>query len=101
MLSRKGMAEALCAMDILVSKLDGGTRLEDWERETGFGGPSETQRPTDAQIALYEGWLIAKGKGAEEAFRDAVSTFVFLLCREAFGRIEALDELVCAEDVFL
>lgn len=101
MLSRKGMAEALHAMDILASKLDGGTRLEDWERETGFGGPSETQRPTDAQTALYEGWLIAKGKGAGDAFRDAVSTFVFLLCREAFGRVGALDELVCAEDVFL
>lgn len=101
MLSRKGMAEAMYAMDILAAKLDGGTRLVDWEKETGFGGPSEAQRPTDAQIAFYEGWLIAKGKGAEEAFRDAVSTFVFLLCREAFGRIEALDELVCAEDVFL
>lgn len=106
MLSRKGMAEALYAMDILAAKLDGGTRLEDWEKETGLGGPSECARPTDAQIALYEGWLIAKGhgwkKGAEdEAFRDAVSAFVFLLCREAFGRVEALDELVCAEDVFL
>lgn len=100
MLSRKGMAEAMYAMDILAAKLDAGNRLEDWEKETGFGGPSETQRPTDVQIAFYEGWLIAKGKGAEEAFRNAVSTFVFLLCREAFGRIEALDELVCAEDVF-
>ena len=101
MLSRKGMAEAMYAMDILAAKLDAGNRLEDWERETGFGGPSETQRPTDAQIALYEGWLVAKGEGAADAFRDAVSTFVFLLCREAFGRVEALDELVCAEDVFL
>lgn len=100
MLSRKGMAEAMYAMDILAAKLDAGNRLEDWEKETGLGGPSECARPTDSQIALYEGWLIAKGKGAEDAFRDAVSTFVFLLCREAFGRIEALDELVCAEDVF-
>lgn len=101
MLSRKGMAEAMYAMDILAAKLDAGNRLEDWEKETGLGGPSECARPTDAQIALYEGWLMAKGGGAEEAFRDAVSTFVFLLCREAFGRVEALDELVCAEDVFL
>ena len=101
MMTRKGMAEAMYAMDILAAKLDGGTRLEDWEKETGLGGPAECARPTDSQIALYEGWLAARGKGAEEAFRDAVSTFVFLLCREAFGRIEALDELVCAEDVFL
>ena len=101
MLSRKGMAEVMYAMDILAANLDAGNRIEDWERETGLCGPSDSMRPTDAQIALYEGWLIAKGKGAEEAFRDAVSSFVFLLCREAFGRIEALDELVCAEDVFL
>jgi len=101
MLSRKGMAEAMYAMDILAAKLDAGTRLEDWQKETGLNGPPDALRPSDAQLARYEGWLIAKGKGAEDAFRDAVSTFVFLLCREAFGRIEALDELVCAEDVFL
>ena len=100
MLSRKGMAEALYAMDILAAKLDGGTRLEDWEKETGFGGPFECARPTDAQIALYEGWLMAK-TDAVAAFQNVVSAFVFLLCREAFGRVEALDELVCAEDVFL
>ena len=101
MLSRKGMAEAMYAMDILAAKLDAGTRLEDWQKETGLNGPPDALRPSDAQLARYEGWLIAKGKGAEDAFRDAVSTFVFLLCREAFGRVEALDELVCAEDVFL
>ena len=99
MLSRKGMAEAMYAMDILASKLDAGTRLPDWEKETGFGGPSETQRPTDAQIAFYEGWLAAK-TDADAAFQNVVSSFVFLLCREAFGRIGALDDLVCAEDVF-
>ena len=38
---------------------------------------------------------------AVTAFRNVVASFVFLLCREAFGRVEALDELVCAEDVFL
>jgi len=101
MLSRKGMAEAMYAMDILAAKLDAGTRLEDWQKETGLNGPPDALRPSDAQLARYEGWLIAKGKGAEDAFRDAVSTFVFLLCREAFGRVEAIDELVCAEDVFL
>ena len=102
MLSRKGMAEALYAMDILAAKLDGGTRLVDWEKETGLGGPSECARPTDSQIALYEGWLVGhRDYPAEEAFRNAVSSFVFLLCREAFGRVEALDELCCAEDVFL
>jgi len=101
MLSRKGMAEAMYAMDILAAKLDAGTRLEDWQKETGLNGPPDALRPSDAQLARYEGWLIARGKGAEDAFRDAVSTFVFLLCREAFGRVEAIDELVCAEDVFL
>ena len=94
------MAEAMYAMDILAAKLDAGNRLEDWERETGLEGPSGSMRPTDAQTALYEGWLMAK-PDAVEAFRDLVSSFVFLLCREAFGRVEALDELVCAEDVFL
>lgn len=99
MLTRKGMAEAMYAMDTLAAMLDGGSRLEDWRKETGLEGPSCSARPTDAQIALYEGWLMAKPKAAE-AFRDLVSSFVFLLCREAFGRIEALDELVCDEEVF-
>ena len=99
MLARKGMAEVMYAMDILVAKLDGGTRLADWEKETGLGGPSDNARPTDAQIALYEGWLMAK-PDAVEAFRDLVSTFIFLLAREAFGRCEALDQLVCNEEVF-
>lgn len=100
MLTRKGMAEAMYAMDILAAKFDAGNRLEDWEKETGLGGPSDSARPTDAQIALYEGWLMAK-PDAVEAFRDLVSSFVFLLAREAFGRAEALDMLVCDEDVFL
>ena len=100
MLTRKGMAEAMYAMDILAAKLDEGNRLEDWEKETGLEGPSECARPTDAQTALYEGWLMAK-TDAVTAFRNVVASFVFLLCREAFGRVEALDELVCAEDVFL
>lgn len=99
MLTRKEMAEAMYAMDILAAKLDGGNRLEDWEEETGLEGPSDSVCPTDAQIALYEGWLMAK-PDAVEAFRDLVSSFVFLLAREAFGRIEALDDLVCAEEVF-
>lgn len=99
MLSRKGMAEAMYAMDILAAKLDGGTRLEDWEKETGLEGPFDSMRPTDAQIALYEGWLMAK-TDAVEAFRNLVSAFVFLLCREAFGRVETLDMLVCDEEVF-
>ena len=100
MLTRKGMAEAMYAMDILTAKLDGGNRLEEWERETGLGGPCEAARPTDAQIALYEGWLMAK-TDAVEAFRNLVSSFVFLLCREAFGRCEALNNLVCDEEVFV
>ena len=99
MLSRKGMAEAMYAMGVLASMLDGGNRLTDWEKETGFGGPCEAARPTDAQTALYEGWLMAK-PDAVEAFRNVVSSFVFLLAREAFGRVEALDELVCDEEVF-
>ena len=100
MMTRKGMAEAMYAMDVLASKLDGGNRLEDWEKETGLEGPSGSVRPTDAQTALYEGWLIAK-PDAVEAFRNVVSSFVFLLCREAFGRIPELDELVCDEEVFV
>lgn len=94
------MAEAMYAMDILAAKLDAGNRLEDWGKETGLEGPSDSARPTDAQIALYEGWLMAK-PDAVEAFRDLVSTFVFLLCREAFGRCEALDNLVCDEELFV
>ena len=99
MLTRKGMAEAMYAMDILAAKLDAGNRLEDWEKATGLGGPSDSARPTDEQIALYEGWLMAK-PDAEDAFRDLVSSFVFLLGREAFGRCEALDNLVCEDEVF-
>ena len=103
------MAEAMYAMDILAAMLDGGTRLEDWKEETGLEGPSDSARPTDAQIARYEGWLIAKvvGDGARgrgddmrEAFREVVSSFIFLLAREAFGRCEALNTLVCDEEVF-
>ena len=99
MLTMKERAEVMYAMDTLAARLDGGNRLEDWERETGFGGPSEYALPTDAQIAPYEGWLMAR-PDAGEAFRNLVSAFVFLLCREAFGRCEALDELVCKEEVF-
>ena len=55
MLTRKGMAEAMYAMDILAAKLGGGDRIADWYKETGLVGPSESARPTDAQIALYEG----------------------------------------------
>lgn len=102
MLSRKGMAEAMYAMDILAAKLDGGSRLEDWRKEAGLDGPPDWARPTDAQLGRYVGWLMARGLNRElDDFRNVVSSFVFLLCREAFGRVEALDELVCAEDVFL
>ena len=100
MLSRKGMAEVMYAMDILAANLDAGNRIEDWERETGLCGPSDSMRPTDAQIALYEGWLMAKTDSVA-AFRSVVSSFVFLLCREAFGRIGALDNLICDEEVFV
>jgi hypothetical protein len=93
------MAEAMYAMDILAAKLGGGERLEDWEKETGFCGPIEDDRPTDAQITFYKVWLATKPDAAE-AFRNLVSSFVFLLAREAFGRCEALDELVCREGVF-
>ena len=99
MMTRKRMAEVMYAMDILAANLDAGNRLGDWEKETGFGGPCEAARPTEAQTALYEGWLMAK-PDAVEAFRNAVSSFVFLLAREAFGRVEALDMLVCDEEVF-
>ena len=98
-MTRKGMAEAMYAMAILVSKLDAGNRLEDWKAETGLDGPSDWERPTNAQVARYEGWLMAR-PDAVEAFRNLVSSFVFLLCREAFGRCEALNGLVCDEEVF-
>lgn len=100
MMTRKGMAEAMYAMDVLAAKLDGGNRLADWEKETGLEGPSGSMRQTDEQTALYEGWLMAK-TDAVAAFRNVVSAFVFLLCREAFGRVRALDELVCDEEVFV
>lgn len=99
MLTRKGMAEAMYAMDILAAKLGGGERLNDWAKETGFGGPCVAACPTGRQVALYEGWLIAK-PDAVEAFNNLVSSFVFLLAREAFGGVEVLDELVCREEVF-
>ena len=99
MLTRKGMAEAMYAMDILAAKLGGGERLNDWAKETGFDGPSDDDRPTDAQINFYKVWLATK-PDAVEAFRNVVSSFVFLLAREAFGQCEALDELVCGEEVF-
>lgn len=99
MLTTKGMAEVMYAMDILAAKLDGGERLEDWYKETGFGGPHLAARPTDGQIELYRCWLIAKPDAAE-AFNNLVSAFVFLLAREAFGRCAALDGLVCREGVF-
>ena len=99
MLTIKGMAEAMYAMDILAARLDGGARLEDWYKETGFGGPHLAARPTDGQIELYRYWLMAKPDFVE-AFNSLVSAFVFLLAREAFGRCEALDELVCKEGVF-
>lgn len=99
MLTAKEMAEVVYAMDILAARLGGGNRLEDWYRETGFGGPHLAARPTDGQIGLYRCWLMAKPDFVE-AFNSLVSAFVFLLAREAFGRCEALDELVCKEGVF-
>ena len=99
MLSREGMAEAMYAMDILVAKLDAGNRLEDWKKETGLSGAPNFVRPEKCKLGLYESWLASKADPVE-AFRDLVSSFVFLLCREAFGRCEALDNLVCDEEVF-
>lgn len=99
MLSREGMAEAMYAMDILVAKLDAGNRLEDWKKETGLSGAPNFVRPEKYKLGLYESWLASKADPVE-AFRDLVSSFVFLLCREAFGRCEALDNLVCDEEVF-
>lgn len=99
MLSRKGMAEAMYAMDILAAKLDGGSRLEDWKEETGLSGAPDFVRPESCKLGLYESWLSSKSDPVG-AFRDLVSSFVFMLSREAFGRCEALDDLVCDEEVF-
>lgn len=99
MLSRKGMAEAMYAMDILAAQLDAGNRLENWKTETGLSGVPDFIRPERCKLGLYESWLASKAEPAE-AFRDLVSSFVFLLAREAFGRCEALDNLVCNEEVF-
>ena len=99
MITREGMTEAMYAMDILAEKLGAGERLWEWKKETGLSGPPDFARPEKCKLGRYESWLMSK-PDAGEAFRDLVSSFVFLLCREAFGRIEALDELVCAEDVF-
>ena len=98
MLTSKGMAEAMYAMDILAAKLGGakGNRL-DWIIETGL--PGAPLHPADSQTAVYERWLAAK-PDEREAFRNLVSTFVFLLARKAFGQSEALDSFVCAEEVF-
>lgn len=99
MLTREDMAEAMYAMDILAAKLDGGNRLEDWKKETGLSGAPDFMMPEDCKLGLYESWLASKSCQVE-AFRNLVSSFVFLLCREAFGRCEALDDLVCDEEVF-
>ena len=97
MLTSKGMAEAMYAMDILAAKLGGAkdNRL-DWIIETGL--PGAPLRPTDSQMAVYKRWLAAK-PDEREAFRNLVSTFVFLLAHKAFGQNEALDSFVCAEEV--
>lgn len=99
MLTREGMAEAMYAMDILAAKLDGGNRLEDWKKETGMSGAPDFIKPEECKLGLYESWLASKICPVE-AFRNLVSSFVFLLCREAFGRCEALENLVCDEEVF-
>ena len=99
MMTRTERAEAMYAMDILAAKLDGGSRIADWTKETGLSGPSGSMRPTETQLALYEGWLRGCADD-EEAFRNVVSSFVFLLARKAFGRVEALDSLTCEENVF-
>lgn len=99
-LDRNGMAEVMYAMDIIVSKLDGGNRIADWEKDTGLSGPEEWSRPSKSETALYKGWLNGKGRYAEDEFRNLVSSFVFLLARKAFGDCEALDNLVCDEEVF-
>ena len=99
MLSREGMAEVMYAMDILAAKLDGGSRLEDWKEETGLSGAPNFVRPEKCKLGLYESWLASKTCQVE-SFRDLVSSFVFLLCREAFGRCEALENLVCDAEMF-
>lgn len=99
MMTTEGMAEAMYAMDILAARLDGGNRLEDWKAETGLSGAPNFVRPEKRKLGLYESWLASKADPVE-AFRDLVSSFVFLLAREAFGRCEALDDLVCDEEVF-
>lgn len=98
-MTRLEMAEAMYAMDILAAKLDGGNRLEDWKEETGLSGAPSFIMPETCKLGLYESWLASKADPVE-AFRDLVSSFVFLLAREAFGRCEALDNLVCDEEVF-
>lgn len=99
MLTRKEMAEAMYAMDILAARLDAGKQLEDWKKETYLSGPPDFIRPEDHKLGLYESWLMSQPSSVE-AFRELVSTFVFMLAREAFGDSEALDGLVCREDVF-
>lgn len=99
-IDRDGMAEVMYAMDIIASKLDGGRRVKEWEKATGMSGPSEWSRPSVSEIAFYEGWLAGKKGVEEEAFRNVVSAFVFLLARKAFGDCEALDNMVCEERVF-
>lgn len=99
MLATKEMAEVMYAMDILAAKLGAGERLGEWEDETGLSGPPDFIRPKGRKLGLYENWLASK-PDAEEAFKSLVSAFVFLLCREAFGQCEALDELICKEEVF-
>ena len=97
MLTTKGMAEAMYAMDILATKLSGIDSRLDWVTETGL--IVAPLHPTDSQTAFYEKWL-STNPDEYEAFKNLVSTFVFLLCRTAFGQCEALDELVCREEVF-
>lgn len=98
MLTNKEMTEAMYAMDILAAKLGGvkDNRL-DWMIETGL--PGAPLHPTDSQTAVYGRWLAEK-PDEREAFKNLVSTFVFLLARKAFGQSEALDCFVCAEEVF-
>lgn len=99
-IDRNDKAEVMYAMDIIASKLDGGRRVKEWEKATGLSGPAEWNRPSVSQVALYEGWLAGKKGVEEEAFRNVVSAFVFMLSRKAFGDCEALDDMVCDEDVF-
>ena len=99
MITREGMVEAMYAMDILAAKLGAGERLGEWEEETGLSGPPDFIRPEKCKLGLYESWLMSR-PDAGEAFKNLVSSFVFLLAREAFGRCEALDDFVCSEEVF-